>query len=154
VLIRLPHPEKHCDEFLPKSGTTLGISTPTAAHAISSEAISAFKWYSPFCGCGNRIGTVHSTGFQPVSFSCADSWPRLCRSHRRSRKGLPSAGSGAGGLPVPCDPREPTYFSRWLFSEFAGVMTAYLQTCQHSGTAKSSKCSPLIKSYPEPAVSC
>ena len=63
---------------------------------------------------------VKSTGFQPVSFSRADSWPRLCRSHRRSRQGLPSAGSGAGGLPVPCDPREPTYFSRWLFSKSAG----------------------------------
>ncbi len=59
---------------------------------------------------------VKSTGFQPVSFSHAYSWPGLCRSHQRGRKGLPSAGSEAGGLPVPCDPREPTYFSRWLFS--------------------------------------
>ena len=67
-------------------------------------------------GTFNVHHKVKSTGFQPVSFSRADSWPRLCTSHRRGRKGLPGAGSEAGGLPVPCDPREPTYFSRWLFS--------------------------------------
>lgn len=60
VLIRLSHPEKYCDELLPRGGTTLGISTPTAAHVISSEAISAFKWDSQFCGCDNRISTVQA----------------------------------------------------------------------------------------------
>jgi hypothetical protein len=59
---------------------------------------------------------VKSTGFQPVSLSHAHSWPRLSKSRTSSRKGLPKAGSEEGGLPVPCDPREPTYFSRWLFS--------------------------------------
>ncbi|QTD47095.1 class I SAM-dependent methyltransferase [Ottowia testudinis] len=58
---------------------------------------------------------VETTGFKPVSFSRAIL--AAVGAGQRRQCTVFGVGSEAGGLSVLCDSREPTYFSRWLFSE-------------------------------------
>ena len=97
---------------------------------------------------------VKITGVQPVSFSHAVSWSGHCKRQSSSGKGLPSAGSEAGGLTVPCDPREPTYFSRWLFSHADCPMQSRPSPWSHRATnAKTTaKTIPLVEGVAFPSA--
>jgi hypothetical protein len=92
--------------------------------ADHSEHLSSFPSQNfDFCGAGFNIHhKVKSTGF--TRSASAGFFLRTLENKQCVKRTVSSAGSAAGGLPVLCDPREPTYFSRWLFSFHKSIARA------------------------------